>query len=211
MSTGFHQRPDSPGAVPSRLADILHPGSLDEIGRGVARLHRCCHPKRRESRQIVGVEALDVDDSVTTILCRIGHRGGFDGVEREPDSSVTSGMSVRLEAEPVELRDDLAQFADRCRGVSTVARPVGVVVQHPRGVRLDDIIGIELDRPEAETVSSWGIVDCGSQVLAKFRCGIDRVEESGDDPRREPVLTQCSFEQPDLRNRNLRFDDGGDA
>ena len=114
----LEQAAEPPGAIPALLADVVHPGAGDEVGRAVPRLHRGGHAELAEARQVVGVQALDVHDAVATVAGAVRARRVLDRVEREPDAAVAGGVGVGLEAQPVEFADDA-----RPSSPSGVARP----------------------------------------------------------------------------------------
>ena len=64
-SPRFEQAAEPPRRSQRVLAHVLHPGTGDEVGRAVPRLHRGGHPERREARQVVGMQA-----STCTMPCR---------------------------------------------------------------------------------------------------------------------------------------------
>src|SRR5699024_9884223 len=183
MGARLDQRPDSPCTVPTLFTDIVHPRPFDEVWRSMPRLHCGSDAELSESGQISRVETFDMYYSVPTVLCAVDALSVLNGIEGEPDTAVAGGVSVRLEAESVELGDDLREFADRCRWVSVVARTIGIVVKHPGGVRLDDIICIQLDRAESESIAARRIVHGCAQVLTKIGRGIDGMEQGSDDAR----------------------------
>ncbi len=89
--------------------------------------------------------------------------------------------------------------------------PVGVVVEHPGGVRLDHVVGVQLHRPEPQQVARGRAVDGLPQLAPEGGVGVDRVEQRCDDARREQPGIARPVEEAQLGERHLRLDDGGDA
>jgi hypothetical protein len=157
------------------------------------------------------MEVFHVHDPVPAVVCPIGARRLLDRVESEPDSRIAGGVGVDLETHPVQFPQHVDEFTPRVAGTAPHTRPVGVVVEHQRGVRLDDVVGVELDRAEPQHRIGRRAVDRGPQARAERAVGADRMEEGGDHPRGEHPLAEGTFEQRQLAKRHLGFDDRRDA
>lgn len=200
------ERAEAPSSAPTLLAHVVHAGAADEVGGAMPGLHRGpSHPQRGEVRQVVGLQALDVNYAVAAVAGGVGAGGLLDRIEGDADAAVSRRMGVGLEAEPVDLGDYAGEFAE-ARG-----RAVGVVVEHPDGVRLDHVVGVELDRAEAQALVDGGGVDGLAQIRAEGGIRIHRMEEGGDDATRELAIGAGAEQQVYLGERRLRLDDGGDA
>ena len=148
----LEQAAEPPRTIPALLADVLHPGAGDQVGRAVPRLHRGGHPEFAEPTEVVGVQALDVHDPVAPVAaCR----------SPGPRCSIASSAS-RMPASPVACvwvwkpsrSSSPTRGSSSPPGVARTAalpRPVRIVLEHQRRVRLDHVVGVQLDRSEARS------------------------------------------------------------
>ena len=161
------------------------------------------------------MQALDVHDAVAAVAGAVCAGGVLDGIEGDADAAVAGGVGVGvgvgLEAQAVEFGDDAGELAEGRARVAAVARTVGVVVEHPGSVRLDHVVGVELDRSEPQALIDRGRVDGFAQIRAEGGIRIHRVEEGGDDTAGELALVAGAEQQVHLGQRNLGLDDRGDA
>jgi hypothetical protein len=128
-------------------------------------LHARDYPEHGEPSEVVTVHALDVDDLVATVARPVGLATSLDGVEDRPDPPITRCVRECLEPTPLELDQERLELSRLPEGVASDIRPVRVRLQHGRGVRLDHIIDVELDRGDAEPV-----------VVVRSTSVLDRVE-----------------------------------
>ena len=205
------QAAEPPRAIPALLAHVLHPGAGDEVGRAVPGLHRRGDAEVAEPAEVVGVQALDVHDPVAPVAGSVRPGRALDRVEREPDAGVARRVRVGLEPEPVELADHRAELAVGVARTAALPGPVRVVLEHQRRVRLDHVVGVELDRPEAQAVAHRRRVDGVAELRAERGIRPHRMEQRGDHAGGEHALGERALEERQLGERHLRLDHGGDA
>ena len=157
------------------------------------------------------MQALDVHDPVAPVAGSVRPGRALDRVEREPDAGVARRVRVGLEAEPVELADHRAELAVGVARAAALPRPVRVVLEHQRRVRLDHVVGVELDRPEAQAVARRRRVDGVAELRAERGIRPHRMEQRGDHAGGEHALVERALEERQLGERHLRLDHGGDA
>lgn len=173
-------------------------------------LHAGHDVERREAREVLGVQAFDMDDLVAGVPGAVDGAGLLDGVQYGADATVAGGVHEALEATGVERGEQVRELLGRVEGVAPVVGAPCVGLEHGGGARLHHVVDVELERSQPQPVV--GVFARRRREVVEVRAGgATRVEEGGDDPRTQPPLGAGALEQGQVVEGVLRFDDGGDT
>jgi hypothetical protein len=158
---------------------------------GPVRLGVGDHPQRREPRDVVGVDDLDVGHVRTRIGRTVGCSGGRDRVERVAHGAVADRVEVRLESECIDAGHRVGQYL----GIDEVDAAVGGWRPGPVQVRLEHRGGEVLGDPVEQQFHAGGLEASVGSPFAEVQPSLDLLEAapsvppvSANDPRRQAAL-----------------------
>ena len=125
---------------------------------GVVRLHRGDDAEPPEARDVGAGDGLDVLDAMAPIAGRVRRRGPLVGVERHPDPAVADRVDLELPAAPIRLGRERVERVRLPFGVAARV-VVDVRVEHGRGARLDDAVGVGLEDAGVEPLAAAQVAD----------------------------------------------------
>ena len=116
------------------------------------RLHARDHSQLLEPRDVLLVQAFNVDQLIPPVARPVLFFGIFDRIQRGADSPIADRMDENLEFHQVQPRHHLLEFLRWIVQLTARAGAVRVRLEQRSGVRLDHVIDIQLHRRDPKPV-----------------------------------------------------------